>query len=137
MLKKWTKAVSLSQRPMADEADPHHSFMYKLSEARGLEHFEHVFLLSSLQDKYGPFHSARIELHEQAAKDRKRGTVFHNMVNNLLANLDGVLLKRIDVGFVAKKKNLDSFIGRTAHIYFLDQELYMHILLHVYKDYFL
>ncbi len=78
------------------------------------------------------------------------------MVNGLLARLENVTLKRVNVAFVVcrrghrpmcapsshvhtaaqhKKKNLDSFIGRTAHIYFLDQAVYMHMLLSVYGEY--
>ncbi len=132
----------------------------------GLQYFKHVILMGSLQDKYAPFHSARIELHKAALLDKKRGAsmslassyirlwigpVYHAMVNNLLSPLGQVHLKRIDIGFVVseqmkcfafftktpqhKKRTLDTLIGRSAHIYFLDQDLYMDMFAHVYKPF--
>jgi hypothetical protein len=38
-----------------------------------LEYFAHVLLLSSAQDKYAPFYSARIEMTRDAISDKKRG----------------------------------------------------------------
>ena len=35
----------------------------------GLEYFKNVLLVSSLQDKYVPYHSTRIELCKSARKD--------------------------------------------------------------------
>ncbi len=130
-----------------------------------MEYFAHIFLLASTQDKYAPFHSARIELHKDALEDKKKGPVYHSMVANLLMPLKNHILKRyvcfelpltqrrfssvsphttaalvahsrFDVSFVPKKTNLDSLIGRTAHIYFLDQASYMHLFINAYKDYF-
>ena len=133
---KWNKSVSLTQLSLSDHEDPYQCYLYKLSEQPGLEYFKNIFLVGSLQDQYAPFHSARIELHQSALKDTKRGPVYSSMVNNLLAPLGGVTLKRIDVGFVPEKKNLDSFIGRTAHIYFLDNQQYMVMLLTLLRRYF-
>jgi hypothetical protein len=42
------------------------------------------------------------------------------MARNLLSNLPLDVLYRIDVDFSIAEKNLDSFIGRTAHIQFLE-----------------
>jgi len=103
---------------------------------KGLEYFAHIFLLASTQDKYAPFHSARIELHSDALADKKRGNVYSKMVSNLLTPLQKSCMKRFDISFVPKKTNLDSIIGRTAHIYFLDQALYIIMLVYLYKDYF-
>jgi len=58
------------------------------------------------------------------------------MVQNLLDHLNNVLIKRLHVSFVPKKTNLDSFVGRTAHIYFLDQIAFARMMIHVYKKYF-
>ena len=38
------------------------------------------------------------------------------MARNILSNLPLDVLYRIDVNFRISEKNLDSFIGRTAHI---------------------
>jgi hypothetical protein len=41
------------------------------------------------------------------------------MVKNILRNVKGEVLHRVNVNFTINAKNLDSFIGRTAHIMFL------------------
>lgn len=136
VLKKWSKSECLSQLSLTDTAEPANSFLHQLSQKKGLEYFAHIFLLASTQDKYAPFHSARIELHRDALDDKRKGPVYHSMVANLLMPLRTHILKRFDVSFVPKKTNLDSLIGRTAHIYFLDQVSYMTLFINAYKHYF-
>jgi hypothetical protein len=41
------------------------------------------------------------------------------MVKNILRNVKSSALNRMHVNFTINTKNLDSFIGRTAHIMFL------------------
>ena len=59
------------------------------------------------------------------------------MVNNLLGkcqNLD--VLYRLDVNFNIEETNLDSMIGRTAHILFLENEELMKMIVSRYKMFF-
>mmetsp|Transcript_26524 Transcript_26524/g.51848 ORF Transcript_26524/g.51848 Transcript_26524/m.51848 type:complete len:248 (-) Transcript_26524:375-1118(-) len=135
VLKKWSKSLCLTQLSMTDHADHTECFVYKLSKQKGLEYFKHCMLLASHQDYYSPFHSSRIELHHDALRSQKAGKVFTSMVQNLLKPLSKPL-KRYNVSFVNKKTNLDSIIGRTAHILFLDNHLYMVMVCHIYRQYF-
>ena len=43
---------------------------------------------------------------------------------------------RIDVDFRISETNLDSFIGRTAHIQFLECQNLMKMLIHRFKEFF-
>jgi hypothetical protein len=62
--------------------------MYELSCQPGLQLFRHVFLCACTQDKYVPFHSARIELSAAAAKDNGRfGACYRAMVRNILSQV--------------------------------------------------
>jgi len=45
---------------MTDQKDLEQCFLYKLSEMKGLDWFKNVVLVSSYQDSYAPFDSARI-----------------------------------------------------------------------------
>ena len=137
VLKKWSKSLCLTQLSMSDDSDPKKCFIYKLSEKKGLEYFQNCMLLASHQDGYSPFHSSRIELHTDATNDKKaRGKTFVRMVQNLLYPLKNGL-RRFDISFVNKKRaNLDSFIGRTAHILFLDNHLYMLMTCYIFRDLF-
>lgn len=128
-LKKWTKSACLSQLSLTDSEDASECFLSQLAKKPSLALFTHVYLLAAQADKYAPFHSARIEIHPAAIADRKKGALFHNMVGALLGQLTDprIDLRRFDVWFLAKKKNIDSFIGRTAHINFLTETNYMQL----------
>lgn len=59
------------------------------------------------------------------------------MVNNILGNCSDVeVLYRLDVNFNIEETNLDSMIGRTAHILFLEQEELMKMIVSRYKGFF-
>lgn len=42
------------------------------------------------------------------------------MVKNLLKDVDKIRLRRVNVEFTIGENSLDAFIGRTAHILFLE-----------------
>ena len=58
------------------------------------------------------------------------------MVNNLLSNIPLEVLYRLDVNFQITETNIDSMIGRTAHILFLENEELMKMFVSRYKDFF-
>ena len=64
------------------------------------------------------------------------GAIYAQMVRNILMPLYHVNLTRFDVSFQHEKRDLNSFIGRAAHIFFLDQSLYIRMMLYVYRKYF-
>lgn len=61
-LKTWKKSLCLQQLRMTDETtgDLEKSFLFKLSQEKGLEWFKNIIFVSSYQDMYAPFDSARI-----------------------------------------------------------------------------
>ena len=61
---------------MTDKQSPRDTFMYFLSLQPGLGWFKNIALVSSCQDLYAPFESARIEVSSSAARDNERGQVF-------------------------------------------------------------
>jgi hypothetical protein len=58
------------------------------------------------------------------------------MVNNLLSNVPLEVLYRLDVNFQITENNIDSLIGRTAHILFLENEELMKMVVSRYKEFF-
>uniref|UniRef100_A0A7S3FS89 DUF676 domain-containing protein n=1 Tax=Strombidium rassoulzadegani TaxID=1082188 RepID=A0A7S3FS89_9SPIT len=137
VLKSWKKSVVLNQLSMSDSKNIEDTVLYQLSKQKGPEWFKHVILVSSYQDQYAPFDSARIQICGEAAKDQKKGNTYIQMVNNILgkaANLD--VLYRLDVNFNIEENNLDAMIGRTAHILFLENEELMKMIVSRYKSFF-
>ena len=105
LLKKIKKCVSLEQLSFSDEKSMDKSFLYELSEAKGLKWFKHIFLISSHQDFYAPFESTRIQANDKLLGNDGKSTIYRKMALNLLGNLpESCNLKRIDVNFVISEK---------------------------------
>ncbi|XP_073482851.1 protein FAM135A isoform X2 [Aquarana catesbeiana] len=126
-MQKWKKSGSLLQLTCRDHSDPRQTFLYKLSKKPGLEHFRNVVLVSSLQDRYVPYHSARIEMCKTALKDKQSGPVYAEMIQNILLPVlqnNDCNLVRYDV-IHALPNTANSLIGRAAHIAVLDSEVFL------------
>lgn len=78
--------------------------------------------------RYVPLHSARIELCKEAYKDTSElGVVYREMVRNILSPVveqKETTLLRYDVHH-ALPNTANTFIGRAAHIAVLDSELFI------------
>jgi len=61
ILKRWKKSFCLQQLSMSDTENLEESFLFKLSQQEGLNWFTNIGLISSYQDQYVPFESARIQ----------------------------------------------------------------------------
>ncbi|XP_064624581.1 protein FAM135A-like isoform X2 [Lineus longissimus] len=127
-MQKWKKSGSLLQLSLKDHSDLRQTFLYKLSQKSGLENFKNVLVVASTQDRYVPYHSARIEICKSAVKDSSNtGQIYLEMVNNLLQPIltkPDVTFVRYDV-FHALPNTANSLIGRAAHIAVLDSELFL------------
>ncbi|XP_047671690.1 protein FAM135A isoform X2 [Tachysurus fulvidraco] len=126
-MQKWKKSGSLLQLTCRDHSDPRQTFLYKLSKKDGLQFFRNVVLVGSLQDRYVPYHSARIEMCKTALKDKQMGPVYAEMIENLLVpvlqNKDCNLVRYNVVHALPNTAN--SLIGRAAHIAVLDSEIFL------------
>uniref|UniRef100_A0A8C1SEH4 Family with sequence similarity 135 member B n=1 Tax=Cyprinus carpio TaxID=7962 RepID=A0A8C1SEH4_CYPCA len=127
LMQKLKKSGSLLQLTFRDHTDLRQTFLYTLSKKPGLQFFRNVVLVASPQDRYVPFHSARIEMCRTALKDRTTGPVYTEMINNLLQPLlsaPNCRLIRQNV-FHALPNTANTLIGRAAHIAVLDSELFL------------
>lgn len=67
ILKRWKKSVCLQQLSMSDAENVDDTYLFKLAMKPGLNWFQHIGFLSSYQDQYVPFESARIQKCPQAS----------------------------------------------------------------------
>lgn len=93
-----------------------------------------MIVFGSYQDLYVPFESARIEYGDIEIKDKKRSHIFKRMVQNILGRLKYKTLVRVDMNF-KQQKNLNSMIGRNAHIRILDTIQLQTIVAYFFKEY--
>ncbi|NXC25864.1 F135A protein, partial [Campylorhamphus procurvoides] len=126
-MQKWKKSGSLLQLTCRDHSDPRQTFLYKLSKKAGLHYFKNIVLVGSLQDRYVPYHSARIEMCKTALKDKQSGPIYAEMIQNLLLpvlqNKECNLVRYNVIN--ALPNTADSLIGRAAHIAVLDSEIFL------------
>eukprot|EP00362_Geleiidae_sp_MMETSP1317_P000855 CAMPEP_0201282906 /NCGR_PEP_ID=MMETSP1317-20130820/7012_1 /ASSEMBLY_ACC=CAM_ASM_000770 /TAXON_ID=187299 /ORGANISM="Undescribed Undescribed, Strain Undescribed" /LENGTH=65 /DNA_ID=CAMNT_0047597213 /DNA_START=401 /DNA_END=598 /DNA_ORIENTATION=+ len=64
---------------MSDNKETNQTFMMKLSLGKGLEWFKHIAFITSYQDQYAPFESARVEVNAKAIQDPVKGAVYVQM----------------------------------------------------------
>lgn len=114
---KVTKHEALRQMIMADAKEPKDRFLYKLSKMPGLEWFQKVLLVSSYQDHYCPYDSARVEVGEWSCC--KGYEIFDEMVANILEKIDPHNLVRIDL-HVVNDSIIDGTLGRKPHMVLIE-----------------
>ncbi|OMJ90877.1 hypothetical protein SteCoe_6636 [Stentor coeruleus] len=135
VLSKFKKTLSLIQLSMKDDNDLLNTFMYGLSKSPGLEYFQNIAFVSSLQDKYVPFESTRVEIGPKASKKSKNEPL-GEMAFNILKKMQCVNLLRIDANFKFKGASLDRAIGRAAHIGMIDDPILIDMILNTCKLFF-
>ncbi|GMI82744.1 hypothetical protein like AT1G58350 [Hibiscus trionum] len=144
LLKKFKGTQCIHQLTFTDDPDIYNTFFYKLCKQKTLENFKNIILFSSPQDGYVPYHSARIESCPAAATDYSiKGKAFLEMLNACLdqiraSTIEDRVFMRCDVNFdtSAYGKNLDSFIGRAAHIEFLESDIFARFVMWSFPDIF-
>ncbi|XP_048331496.1 uncharacterized protein LOC107422813 isoform X1 [Ziziphus jujuba] len=144
LLKKLKGTQCIHQLTFTDDPDIRNTFFYKLCKQKTLENFRHIILLSSPQDGYVPYHSARIDMCQAASWDySKRGKIFLEMLNDCLDQMrapssEQRVFLRCDVNFDTSSygKNLNSFIGRAAHIDFLESDMFARFILWSFPELF-
>merc|ERR1711879_502196 len=99
---------------------------------KGLEFFQHIVLLSCASDQYSPFDSARIEIGGML-NTHLVPNIYSDMVRSLWQPVDPERVYRFDVSFHIAEQNLDAFIGRAAHIQFLECQAIMKMMIHCYS----
>ena len=128
LLQKWNQeATALRQLSLTDSDRQDTAYLVTLAEQGGLQNFHHLVFAGSGQDSYAPFDSARVEISSKSDTP-----LLQYMARKLLEGVDPECLIRLDVHFEITEKNFDSFIGRTAHILFLESKKLAHIIAHSY-----
>ena len=136
LLKAWSHSLCLKQLSMTDHPDPYQTALFRLSNFPGLNCFKHVVLVASHQDHYAPFESVRVEISPRAATDPVRGRAYVEMATRILESVSPAQVCRLDVSFKVAQKTLNSLIGRTAHIEFLENEGFLRLLAFGYPEFF-
>ena len=91
-------------------------FLQKLSKNGSLDNFRYILLVSSQQDNYVPYQSARIEKIKQNKK-RKKVQIHNQMADNIFRNVKCEAVHRLDVNFVIGEQYLLVLIQEFGQIH--------------------
>ncbi|CAI9112471.1 OLC1v1012925C2 [Oldenlandia corymbosa var. corymbosa] len=144
LLKKLKGTQCIHQLTFTDDPDIQNTFLYKLCKQKTLENFRNIVLLSSPQDGYVPYHSARIEMCQASSGDNsKKGKAFLEMLNDCLDQIrapssEPRVFMRCDVNFDSslQGRNLNTIIGRAAHIEFLESDIFARFIMWSFPELF-
>lgn len=128
IISKIKNSVCIQQLTLRDSLNPRNSLLYKMAKDSKLGVFEKVVLVSSVQDDYVPFESARIEI-----KMENPDTIQLEMADCLVSGVNE--LYRINIDFPLKPTLISDIHGRAAHISLLDNSSFLNILLYRFADF--
>ena len=138
-LLKWKKCPGLQELVLEDGrgGDIRKSVIYNLAGNGALSHFAHVILVSSPQDQYVPSYSARVQICNRVEQDARNGPALREMTLKLLGQVSPDRLVRVTVGNNGGDGiDIDSLIGRKAHLCFLENSIAVSQLVHNLYSYF-
>lgn len=144
LLKKLKGTQCIHQLTFTDNPDLRKTFLYNLCKQRTLENFKNIILISSPQDGYVPYHSARIETCQASSGDHsKKGQLFLEMLNECLDQIrapssEHRVFIRCDVNFDTslQGRNINTMIGRAAHIEFLESDVFARFIMWSFPELF-
>ena len=95
-LNKFKKDLVITQLQMDDAPDMKDSYMYKLAVDDKLHWFKNIILVSSPQDSYVPYVSARIQLSKPKGKSRNN-KIMYKMAKIIWEKIDNDVIVRLDI----------------------------------------
>ena len=135
-IKKWKRSRCLRQLSLSDQASYPESFLYRLSHHPGLQWFHFVVLVSSFQDEFVPYESARIEANPGLSKNRMKQAAAEAMARSIVCGLKPEALHRLDVNYLIQGKSIDKMIGRRAHIQQIENSAVIRLMLYCFPGFF-
>ncbi|GAA0172840.1 hypothetical protein LIER_41412 [Lithospermum erythrorhizon] len=144
LLKKLKGTQCIHQLTFTDDPDLRKTFLFNLCKQKTLDNFKNVILISSPQDGYVPYHSARIETCQASTGDHsKKGKLFLEMLNECLDQIrapspEPRVFMRCDVNFDTslQGRNINTMIGRAAHIEFLESDAFARFIMWSFPELF-
>ena len=133
--KKLSLNRTISEMSLSDSNKLSETVLYKLSTLKSIVWFKNVIVIGSAQDTYGPLESAIIH-RSQRIQSHSNSKAIEKILNNLLENLSKTNFVRLRVNMKIADQSLDTYIGRTAHIQFIDNYLFAKMIIYRFHDLF-
>ncbi|CAI2385088.1 unnamed protein product [Moneuplotes crassus] len=119
-VEKFSKNPFISQIRLSDSKSLRDCFIYQLSDDEYISCFSKVIFVGSSQDAYAPLESAIVEPSRRLERGSK-SEIIMKIQAKLRCNLSNTKFIQVWVNCKPRKKSkLDAYIGREAHIEFID-----------------
>ena len=127
-LQRLHHSTFMNELQLLDDKDMTKTFMYNLSKAKGFELFRYVVLVGSCQDSYVPMHTAQATIPRPAEAAQQSGNMYVQMAANLMQPITSktpdhpkqTTVVRMTLDHKFTQTNLDTVIGRAAHLAYID-----------------
>jgi pimeloyl-ACP methyl ester carboxylesterase len=126
---KLKNSLCIQQLSLKDSSQLRDCYLYELARNSRLDYFEKIVLVSSSQDSYVPYESARIEIGIDSPD-----TIQLEMADSIVSGIQQ--LHRINVDFPIKNTLIANLHGRAAHISLLDNQSFLNILVYRFAEFF-
>lgn len=124
---------ALSELRLSDGKNIKSWYLYDLSKKHGLDWFKSVYFIGSKQDNYAPIESSLLKLSERLETNYNFED-YKEMCANTYKLLKKVKVYRVNFNFEFTESSLDTYIGRMAHIQFLDNADVIRLLVYRYFE---
>jgi hypothetical protein len=109
----------MNELVMAETSNPEETALFQLSTSVALSQFSRICLISSPQDKFSPSDSSLILVSPSllgSSGSNKHHAAQVRMCQNIAIMLNCEILVRLNINYTFEASNVDTFIGRAAHI---------------------
>jgi len=119
LAEKFTKDTILSQIRLSDATSIKETYLYGLSKEPCISYFQKVILVGSKKDTYACLETSTIQPSQQL-RELPASKSLMQMQKRLLGQIAKCQVVRLNVNTVTKANTFDDYIGRQAHIQFID-----------------
>ena len=133
---KVSSSPIVQQLRLGDSDNYKETALYKLSEKEGLNWFENILLWGSYQDNYSPLESSLMQ-YSNRLKQTKNYESIKEMCRNLHTMMKKVHVYKTCVNLKISEQSIDTYIGRKAHIQYLENSDLIKCIVHKYSDIFI
>lgn len=128
---KFTKNQTISQIRLSDAKQISSTYLYSLSTDKSLKYFDKIIFVGSSKDTYAPLESAIVQPSPRMQSLSHCKKVV-KMQSNMLQHLQNKCFIRVNVNTRSDGKTMDSYLGREAHIQFIDNAEVLKMLINRY-----
>lgn len=135
LVEKLTKNSIISQIRLSDAAAIKETALYKLSKDKSIGYFKKILFVGSTKDTYASYESACVHDSDRLRSISNSESV-RMLQRKLLERVQECEVYRLNVNTKQSNSTLDTYIGRQAHIQFIENQDVIKSIIYRYDNLF-